>query len=142
MDLHLAFHALIVLLGGLLSGIPMGQAINREDGEDRVRAWRVAHSGLCMGGLMLLIFAMMLTQLEVGSWLRLLILGASLCAGYGFLLALPYGAAKGARGTQGGGSRENRLVYLGNKVGAWGSLIATLGLLVAVAVRLFQGGGS
>ena len=48
-DLHLLLHALIVLLVGLICGAPMGRAITRNHGEDKVRAWRVAHSGLSMG---------------------------------------------------------------------------------------------
>ena len=47
---HLLFHGPVVLLAGLLSGIPMGTAIINNRGEVTVRAWRVAHSGLAMVG--------------------------------------------------------------------------------------------
>ena len=42
-QVRLLFHGSIVLLVGLLSGVPMGQAITGGWGEEVVRAWRVAH---------------------------------------------------------------------------------------------------
>lgn len=46
--IQLTLHGAIVLLIGLLTGIPYGHAITRKPDENTVRAWRVAHSGLAI----------------------------------------------------------------------------------------------
>ena len=57
LSLQLLFHGAIVMLIGLLSGIPYGLAITKEKDESVIRAWRVAHSGLAMGGTTMIAFA-------------------------------------------------------------------------------------
>jgi hypothetical protein len=54
---QLILHGSIVLLVGLLSGAGFGTAIVRGKSEAAARAWRVAHSGLLMGGVLLLALA-------------------------------------------------------------------------------------
>lgn len=44
LSLQLLFHGAIVVLIGLLSGIPYGSAIIKKKGKSVIRAWRVAHS--------------------------------------------------------------------------------------------------
>src|SRR5437867_2693926 len=51
----LVFSGFITLLIGLLCGRPLVVAINRNQGEDKIRGWRVAHSSMIMGGIMLLV---------------------------------------------------------------------------------------
>ena len=54
LSLQLLFHGAIVVLIGLLSGIPYGSAITKKKDESVIRSWRVAHSGLAMGGTTIL----------------------------------------------------------------------------------------
>ncbi len=132
LDLHLLLHALIILLIGLISGAPMGKAINRGASEDTIRAWRVAHSGLSMGGIMLMTMAVVIGHLQPSSLLRLGIIAPAIISGYGFAIGLPLGAMTGNRGLSSKAPSLNRLVYLGNLLGAYGSLIAVLVMLITV----------
>lgn len=45
---HLLFHGVIILLLGLLAGIPYGRAILKKQQDSLIIAWRVAHSALTM----------------------------------------------------------------------------------------------
>ena len=113
----------------------MGKAINQNAGEDKVRAWRVAHSGLCMGGVMLMVVAVVVGQLGLTGVARASVVWPAVVSGYGFAVGLPFGAITGQRGLHSGGG-PNQVVYLGNVFGAYGSLISTFALLVVVVKRL------
>jgi hypothetical protein len=119
------FHGAVILLAGLLAGIPMSQAITGGAGEDVVRAWRVAHVGVVAGGLMMIAFAPALRLVKLppsqAGWL----VGALMAAGYGSL-GLLLGAAAGARGLEPGHSVVNTVVFLTNGALSLGSLAATL----------------
>ena len=130
LSLQLLFHGAIVLLIGQLSGIPYGSAITKNKGKDVARAWRVAHSGLSMGGTTMIAIAAAINQLEINAIALDILVWSSIISGYGFCLALPYGAWVGERGLEVGKTFENKIVYLGNIVGAWGSLVSTTALLV------------
>ena len=54
---RILFHGLVVLLVGLLCGVPYGQAITHAWGEEAVRAWRLAHCGLVVTGIWLMVVA-------------------------------------------------------------------------------------
>jgi hypothetical protein len=127
--LQLTLHGAIVLLIGLLSGIPYGSAITKKQDEDTIRAWRVAHSGLSMGGTTIIAFSAVLSNLELDPILTSTFVWSSAISGYGFCLALPYGAWVGHRGLSIDGPGKNKIVYAGNMVGAIGSLIGTLVLI-------------
>jgi hypothetical protein len=129
LSLQLLFHGAIVLLIGLLSGIPYGSAITNKKEEEVIRAWRVAHSGLSMGGTTMIAFAAAIDRLEISAVVLSILVWSSVISGYGFCLALPYGAWVGHRGLSLGQTIENKIVYLGNMVGATGSLVSTLALI-------------
>ena len=120
---YLLFHGSIVLFIGLLSGIPMGSAINRKKGEEAVRAWRVAHSGLIMDGLLMLIIALIVPYLQVGELAVWTLVWVLVISGYGFVMALPLGAWKGYRGLVPKPHGINTIVYAGNVIGVVGSLV-------------------
>ena len=61
LQLHVILHGAIVLLVGLLCGIPFGSVAARA-GDDAARAWRVAHAGGAMLGVMLIAIAEVLPQ--------------------------------------------------------------------------------
>ena len=129
MSLQLIFHGAIVMLIGLLSGIPYGSAINQKQDESTIRAWRVAHSGLVMGGTTMIAIAAAINILEINAIALSILVWSSVISGYGFCLALPYGAWVGHRGLAIGKTIPSNIVYLGNVVGAWGSLVSTIALI-------------
>ena len=110
-QVRLLFHGSIVLLVGLLSGVPMGQAITGGWGEEVVRAWRVAHVGLAAGGLMLIALAPAAGLLTLGPRGARWFVAAVLAAAYGAVVALPLGAITGVRGLEphGAGAQHRRM---------------------------------
>lgn len=116
----------IVLLAGLLSGTPMGRAILKKQGDDAVRGWRVAHTGLTMGGVMILTIALALPKLALDTTLTSIATWGFVISSIGFTIGLPLGAWQGHRGLRSNPRGINTIVYLGNVVGAWGSLVGTI----------------
>ena len=134
--LHLTLHGGIVLLIGLLSGIPYGVAINQKTHEDIVRGWRVAHSGLSMGGTTMIAFSAVLSSLELDQLFSSILVWSTVISGYGFCIALPYGAWLGYRGLTIDEPVQNKVVYTGNMIGAIGSLISTLVLVFGCLITI------
>jgi hypothetical protein len=131
----LLFSGSVVLLIGLLAGYPYGKAITRQALEPVVRAWRLAHSSLAIGGTTSLATAAVLPWLHAGGWERPVIAWSFVLSGLAFSIALPYGAWKGHRGLVAEGPFDNWVVYGGNVVGALSSLVGAVALVYAV-IRL------
>jgi hypothetical protein len=125
----------VVLLIGLLAGYPYGKAITSQASEPIVRAWRLAHSSLAMGGTTSLATGAVLPWLNAGGWERPVIAWSLVLSGLAFSIALPYGAWKGHRGLVAEGPFDNWVVYGGNVVGALSSLVGAVALVYAV-IRL------
>ena len=132
----LFFNGSVVLLTGLLSGIPMGLAIIQERGEQKVRAWRVAHSTLIMDGLMLINAGLVVPVLSLGERASWLLVWALVVSAYGFVLALIIGAWKGCRGLTPKPYGMNTILYGGHIVGAFGSLVG-VAILISGLFRAF-----
>ena len=70
---YLVFHSVLVLLAGLLVGVPYGRAVHRNAPDHVIRAWRLAHDTLTIGPTLALAIAAILSSLSVGapikSWL-------------------------------------------------------------------------
>jgi hypothetical protein len=124
------FHAIIVLLVGLLAGIPWYR-YQSEKPEHIVDAWRLAHGSLSLGATMMVALSAVLTHLLVGVITKWLIVAAFVASGYSFCFALPIAAWVGHRGLSWLRPTSNKIVYLGNSVGAWSSLGGALVLLYA-----------
>jgi hypothetical protein len=133
---YLLLHGGIVLLVGLLCGFPFGRAIVRGAPEGTVRAWRVAHSGLAMGGALLLALSGAIPLVQLSAAWTWTLVWAFVVAGYGFAVALPLGAHCGHRGLTPSPPLINRAVYLGNVVGASGTLLGTVLLIVGAYAAL------
>jgi len=123
---YLLLHGSIVILIGLLSGIPMWYAIIRNKGKEAVRAWRVAHSCLVMYGLMILIVGIVIPHLILGKLAVWVLVSALIAAGYGFVFALTIGAWKGLRGLTIKPYGLNTILFAGHIIGAFCSLIGII----------------
>ena len=129
LSLQLLFHGAIVVLIGQSLGIPYGSAITQKKEEEVVRGWRVAHSALSMGGTTMIAIAAAINQFDISTIVLATIVWSLIISGYGFCIALPYGAWVGHRGLTSGKTIENKIVYLGNILGAVGSLVGVLALV-------------
>jgi len=121
----------VVLLIGLLAGYPYGKAITTQAAEPVIRAWRLAHSSLAIGGTTSLATGAVLPWLHAGGWERPVIAWSFVLSGLAFSIALPYGAWKGHRGLAAEGPLDNWVVYAGNIVGAASSLVGAVALVYA-----------
>lgn len=138
--LQLLLHGTIVLVVGLLVGVPYGQAITAGHSEERIRGWRVAHTGLTSGGGLMIAVAAVLSQLTADAASSWTIAAALAVSGYGFTIALPLGAVAGQRGLRPSGPVSNRIVYCGNMIGAAGSLVGIATLLFATIAAIASRG--
>ena len=134
----LASSGFLVLLIGSFCGAPLGRAINHDCDEECVRAWRVAHSSLVGGGVMLLAIAPNLTIVELPPSLKALASGMLCVSIWSFTFALTFGAWKGHRGTQFGTGPGAIAAYAANMTGVVLSMIAVLMLSYGTMVHLLR----
>lgn len=126
---QLVFHGAIVLLVGLLCGVPYGRAIRQGSAASVAAAWRLAHGSLPMGAALMLSVGGVLTGLPVADSLRWTIAVALIVSSYAFCISLPLAATVGHRGLSPAGPLPARLVFAGNTIGALGSLVAAIALV-------------
>jgi hypothetical protein len=135
LQLHVILHGGIVLLVGLLCGLPFG-AVIRRSGDDAARAWRVAHAGGVASGTMLIAIAAIMPRLQLGDPLACSLAWSLIVSAYAFTAGVLAAALTGARGLTGGGTRANVVVYVAYVVGTIGSLLAIGLTIVGAAVAL------
>lgn len=128
---QLAFHGAIVLLIGLACGGPYARAINRNAQAKVIQSWRVAHAALPIGAILMFAVAALLPSFEVAGGVKWLVAGALIISSYAFCLSLPLAAIVGHRGLSSSGPASAKLVFMGNMVGAWASIVATVTLIYA-----------
>lgn len=133
-ELTLLLHGAIVMLVGLLCGAPYGIAMRKGRPERIERAWRVAHSGLTMGGTLLIAVAAALAVVTLGEGVERVVAHALIASGYGFCVSLPYAAWGDHASTYWPGrSPSSWIIGIGNLVGSAGSLVAAIVLVYGVA---------
>ena len=135
-QLRMLFHALVVLLVGLLCGVPYGQAITRAWGEEAVRAWRFAHFGLVVAGIWLMVVAAVSHLLALNTRNIAILIHSVVISAYGFTIALVVAAVGGARGLEPTGSGLNVLAFLANSVAALASLVSVAVMIVGTVAAL------
>ncbi len=130
---HLLLHGGLVLIIGLIAGLPMAEAIEA-DSPDAIRAWRAAHVGGVTGALLLMVSGLAIQDLRLGRWLLVFVISSAASIYvllFGFLLA----ALSGERGigpseaTVAGG-----IVEVFYEVGAVGILFAVGQYLVGITL--------
>lgn len=127
---HLLLHGVIILLLGLLAGIPYGRALLKKEQDKLITAWRVAHSALSMGAILMFSLVSILPMLNVDLTIKWYIVVLFIVSGYSFTFALYLGPIVGHRGLIYRDPLLAKAVYFGNSTGALTSLLGTLFLLV------------
>lgn len=125
---RLVFHGAIVLLAGLLCGIPQASAITGGADPARIHAWQVAHNAIVLAGIMQIAIAGVLPVVRDARAVRLIV-WPLIAAGYGAIVGLGLAAVSGYRGLTPDGPLLNLIAFAGNMVVAIGSL-AALPLLI------------
>ncbi|MDX2271192.1 MAG: hypothetical protein NW237_04490 [Cyanobacteriota bacterium] len=127
----LLFNGSVVLLVGLLCGAPYGIAIVKKKSEEVIRAWKLAHGALSLGATTMIAMASGFSILKSNENTLWGIAISYIVSGYGFCFALTLEPFTGDRGLSWTGTSLNKMVYVGNILGAVSSLIGTLILVCA-----------
>lgn len=128
--IYLLLHGAIVVLAGLISGIPYWTAIIRNKDKVVIQVWRIAHSFLVMDGIFMLVAGLAVPYCALGGQAVLGLVWSLILAGYGFVWAFVVGALKGVRGLTVKPYGLNTVIFIGHLVGASGSLAGTIILIV------------
>lgn len=132
---YLLLNGAIVLLVGLLCGAPYGVAIKRKN-EELIRAWKLAHVGLSLTGVTMIAIAACFNGLGKQETYKWTIAISYIVSGYGFGFAFLCEPLLGARGLSWSGTRNEKIVFVGNSIGSLGSLIGTIALVIASYLSL------
>jgi hypothetical protein len=132
----LLLNGFIILLLGLLCGVPLGRAVNRNKGEEIIRAWRVAHSSIVNGGVMLLVISVVLPSVELSAGWRLGVSVLLSVAFYAFCYALIFGAWKGHRGLAKETTMSANIIYYANMFGAALTIFAVSVLIYGASIAM------
>ena len=97
-DVHIHFyvHGLVILLVGLLAGVPFATAI--KTGNGREVAWRVVHAGASSGGALVIAIGSMIGHLGMSPAWKAIALVIQIVASYGLVGGMVLAAATGERG--------------------------------------------
>lgn len=128
---QLAFHSSIILLYGLLTGIPYGRSVVRKAPDHIVHAWRLIHSALSIGAVLMFSVAALLPSFNVSEVPKQVISISLIVTAYALGIAMTLGAITGERGLALKGSSSAKTVYLFNALGAFASLIGAVVLVYA-----------
>ena len=134
---HLVFHSALVLMAGLLVGVPYGRAVRRNASEHVLKAWRLAHDTLTVGPILGLAIAAILSSLSVGTPVKTWLAWTWAVSNYSFCFSLPLAALAGQRGHTWDKPLANQLVFVGNMVGVGAASVGAAVLLYAAYVSLF-----
>lgn len=108
---NMIFHGAIVVLLGLLAGIPFGLVL-LESMEGEVRAWRMAHLEGLINGLLVIAVAASVRRLELPDRGKSILAWSLIAMAYGNVVASTLGALFGVRGLAPGGPVVNTVVYV------------------------------
>ncbi len=127
---RLAFHGALVLLAGMIAGMPYGIAIVEQWGDAPIAAWKLAHQEGLLNGILMLVFAALLFQLSLGKRVSGTIFWSLLICGYGNILGSIIAAASGYRGIMPTGPLLNWLVFIPFNAAVIAAFVAVLAFLV------------
>ena len=119
-------HGTVVLLIGLVSGIPYGLAIVRGTEPRKVDARRAAHTGLCATGVMMIALGAALQLWGKPGAAAQVVTWTIAIGSYAVALAMTLGAATGQRGLHAGRSLTNNVVFWAYQVGVVGTFTGVL----------------
>lgn len=135
--LRLILHGAVVLLIGLLCGLPTAvESIN-----ETARFWHTAHEALIMIGTLMLAESSVLPVLVLGAREARALQWSLLVMGYGFTTALVLGGVLGATPFEPGATPATFAAFLVAAVGIFGAVMTAILTLWGARAALRTGGG-
>jgi len=133
--LRLIFHGAIVLLVGLLCGLPTAVEASSES----VRFWHTAHEALIMIGIWMLAASSVRSALVLDRREAMALVWSFLAMSYGLMTALVMGGIIGVSPFEPGGTPATFIAFLSAVVGIFGSFVATAVTLMGVRAAMDRG---
>jgi hypothetical protein len=131
--MRIIFHGAVVLLVGLLCGVP---TVTESLGGETERLWHTAHEGLIMIGIMLLAISSVMPMLRLEKREAMGLVWSLLATGYGLMTGLILQGITGARAFGPTTSPVFMAAFIGNAIGMFGSVVsASLTIMGARAAR-------
>ena len=134
--LLIAFHGVLLVVLGMLVGIPFAESITAHSGPEVERAWRVAHTSLVTAGTLYVAVAAVAHYLALPARAATFVTWSLVLSTYAFAFAFVVGPIVGARGLEPSGPAVNVLiffVFLASLSAAFVSAMVVLwGLFVAI----------
>jgi hypothetical protein len=124
--LRIAFHGTLLIVLGMLVGLPFVNAITGGSGPEVVRAWRVAHTSLVTAGTLYIAVAAVGHHLVLSARSANVITGSLVTSAYAFAFAFVVGPAVGARGLEPSGPALHLLVFAILAASLLATFVATL----------------
>ena len=133
---RLIFHGAVVLLVGLLCGLPTVV----ESIDETVRFWHTAHEALIMVGVWMLAASSVLPSLVLSPRETAALLWSFRALGYGFMTALVLGGVIGVSPFEPGGTPVAMIAFVAAVIGIGGAVIATALTLMGARAALERPG--
>lgn len=109
--LRIAFHGVLLVLLGMLVGLPFAEAITSDAGPDTERAWRVAHTSLVAAGTLYIAISAIAHYLTLPDRITVFVSWALVLSAYAFVFAFVVGPIVGARGLEPTGPALNVFIF-------------------------------
>jgi hypothetical protein len=109
--LRIAFHGVLLLVLGMLVGLPFALSITGDAGPEAQRAWRVAHTSLMGAGTLYVAIAAIAHHLVLSDRAAGFVTWALVLSAYAFAFTFAVGPFFDARGLEATGPAMNALVF-------------------------------
>jgi hypothetical protein len=129
--LLIAFHGVLLVVLGMLVGLPFANAITTHSGIEVERAWRVSHTSLVTAGTLYVAIAAIAHYLILSPQAAAFVTWSFVLSTYTFAFAFVIGPIVGARGLEPTGPALNVLIFV--------VLLASLLALLASAATVLWG---
>jgi hypothetical protein len=140
MVLQLVFPGLLLVVLGMLVGLPFRDAITAHSGPEAERAWRVAHTSLVGGGTLYLAIAGVAQHLRLPRRAAVFVVWSLVFAACAFAFGFVVGPAVGARGLEAAGPPLHVVVFVALAAGLLAMFVAVVLLLWGAYAGLRAGG--
>ncbi len=109
--LLIALHGVVLVVLGMLVGLPLSDAITAHSDPDLERAWRVAHTSLVTGGTLYIAIAAIAHYLILSNGMTAFVTWSFVISAYALAFAFVLGPMVGARGLEPTGPPSNVLIF-------------------------------
>ena len=140
--LQLAFHGVMLVVLGMLVGLPFADAITAHSGAELERAWRVSHTSLVTVGILYVAIAAIAHHLILPRLAAAFVTWSFVLSAYAFAFVFVVGPVVGARGLERTGPPLHVLIFAVLLASLLASLLSVLIVLWGLLGALRRDGSN